>query len=129
MSHLGNPDSGLAHRTARPITHDQDEPRTSRTHSVQVVPGSRVAHALGTTSLVVNSAHHQAVGRLATGFVVTATAPDGVIEAVESDRLDPWWVMAVQWHPEEFVNENTAPDHGLFHAFAAAVERVMAAVP
>jgi len=48
----------------------------------------------------VNSRHHQAVRELAPGFIASATAPDGVIEAIE----DPAAVfcVGVQWHPENF---------------------------
>lgn len=54
---------------------------------------------VSTDSLVVNSFHHQAVDRIADGFVVTARAPDGVIEAMESGDLAAK-IMCVQWHPE-----------------------------
>jgi putative glutamine amidotransferase len=100
------------------IAHDPDQPRTSRTHRIDITPDTRVSDALGATSLDVNSVHHQAIGRLAGSLVVTAKAPDGVIEAVETARRDPWWVLGVQWHPEEFADEATAPDHGLIAAFA-----------
>jgi gamma-glutamyl-gamma-aminobutyrate hydrolase PuuD len=48
----------------------------------------------------VNSRHHQAIRQLAPGLIASATAPDGVIEAIE----DPAAVfcLGVQWHPENF---------------------------
>ena len=45
----------------------------------------------------VNSAHHQAIGRLGAGLRVIARADDGTIEAVRHERLP---ILAVQWHPE-----------------------------
>ena len=51
-------------------------------------------------SCEVNSRHHQAVKTVAAGFEVSATAPDGVIEAIE-DRSTPF-CLGVQWHPENF---------------------------
>jgi putative glutamine amidotransferase len=51
--------------------------------------------------LPVNSRHHQAVQRVASGYLVTAVAPDGVIEALE--RPQSPFCMGVQWHPENFV--------------------------
>jgi putative glutamine amidotransferase len=103
------------------IAHDPEEPRTSRTHNIQLAPDSRVFDALGAATLDVNSVHHQAIAKLAASLVVTAKAPDGVIEAVETGRRDPWWVLGVQWHPEEFADDSAAPDHGLVAAFAAAL--------
>ena len=48
----------------------------------------------------VNSRHHQAVKEVAPGFKVSATAPDGVIEAIEDPRGN--FCLGVQWHPENF---------------------------
>src|SRR5438445_3199271 len=48
----------------------------------------------------VNSRHHQAVKDVAPGFRVSATAPDGVIEAIEDTALG--FCLGVQWHPENF---------------------------
>ena len=48
----------------------------------------------------VNSRHHQAVGRIAPGFVSSATAPDGVVEAIEDPSVP--FCLGVQWHPENF---------------------------
>ena len=64
----------------------------------RVVPGSRLA-ALVSDGAQVKCHHHQAVDRLAEPLVVTATAADGVVEAVELPG--PAFVVAVQWHPEE----------------------------
>jgi putative glutamine amidotransferase len=48
----------------------------------------------------VNSRHHQAVKIAAPGFDVTATSPDGVVEAMEKEGAA--FCLAVQWHPENF---------------------------
>jgi putative glutamine amidotransferase len=69
-------------------------------------------------TLPVNSRHHQAVGRLADGFVITATAPDGVIEAVE--RLGARFCLAVQWHPENFWR--TGEFRPIFDGFVSACQ-------
>ena len=48
--------------------------------------------------MFVNSFHHQAVSDPGIKFRVVATAPDGVIEAMESSEYKP--ILGVQWHPE-----------------------------
>ena len=64
----------------------------------------------------VNSRHHQSVKTPAPGFVVSATAPDGVVEAIEKKDAD--FCLGVQWHPENFYR--TGEFSGLFEAFLKA---------
>jgi putative glutamine amidotransferase len=97
------------------LTHAQASHRDDRTHAVDLVAGSRLAEALGTTRCHVNSFHHQSIRDLAHGLTVSGRAPDGEIEGVESADDGPW-LLAVQWHPEEFHHHGEAPDHGLFDA-------------
>lgn len=104
------------------VRHDQPHDRAARTHDVTIVAGSRLAGAAGTTAMAVNSYHHQAVDTLGRGLRVTATSSDGVIEGAEVD--DPsWWVVAVQWHPEDLTEDVRAWDRGIFKALAVEVER------
>lgn len=99
------------------IPHDVREDRAARVHDVDIDDGSMIADAIGSTHITVNSLHHQSVRDVAPALKVTAGAPDGIIEGLESKSPD-WWVMAVQWHPEE-MNDSPEPwDRGLFRAFA-----------
>ena len=99
--------------------HDPGGERSARTHDVTVAGGTRLAAAVGgATRLTVNSFHHQAVDRVAEPLRVTACSPDGVVEATETAADDPWWVLAVQWHPEELTESAKAWDRGIFSAFA-----------
>ena len=109
--------------TERPsrIAHALAEERESRVHEVRVTPGSRLAAALGATHLTANSSHHQAIDRAGTGVAVTATAPDGVVEGIEWTGDDGWWLLGVQWHPEELVATAESWDRALFAAFRAAI--------
>jgi putative glutamine amidotransferase len=66
----------------------------------------------------VNSRHHQAVKSVASGFTVTATAPDGIIEAIEDPALE--FCLGVQWHPENFWR--TGEFRPLFEGFLAAAK-------
>lgn len=69
------------------------------THPVEIHAGTHLAEVLGGGAHEVRSGHHQAVGTLGTGLVVSAIAPDGVVEAIEGQ--DARWIVGVQWHPEE----------------------------
>ena len=84
-------------------------------HRVTLVPGCRVALAIGHEHPVGHSVHHQAIDRLGAGLVVTGRADDGTIEAVE--RADGWTV-GVQWHPEDTADQ--AEQQRLFDTFVAA---------
>lgn len=110
-----------SHRT-HSIPHDPDAPRSDRVHEVSVVPGSRLAAALGTIRLVTNSFHHQSIDRVASDLRVNARTRDDVIEGVESEDAR-WWMLGVQWHPEELTATPEDWDRRLFAAFA---ERVVA---
>jgi putative glutamine amidotransferase len=109
------------------VDHDPDTDRSSRVHDVVVERGSRLARALGTEHLVTNSFHHQALGRVAPSLCVTARAEDGIVEGVES-RDDAWWMLGVQWHPEELTGTSEEWDRRLFRAFAESCSRQLSAV-
>jgi len=99
------------------LNHNADDDRGARVHPVSIAPNSLTARSIGATEVSVNSLHHQSVKDVAQGFRVTATSPDGIVEAMEWDG-DDWWALAVQWHPEE-MNDSPEPwDRGLFRAFA-----------
>ncbi len=104
------------------LQHSHPGERVDRVHSVSVVPGTRLARALGLTTHQVNSFHHQALRRIAPGLVPSARAPDGIIEGLEAPAEGPW-LLAVQWHPEEFWRDPEAPDLGLFTALVREAER------
>src|SRR5688500_13373883 len=81
------------------------QPRFHIAHEVWVSKGSRHAtlladHMEDGETCHVNSRHHQSVKDVAAGFEVTATSPDGVVEAME--KPDAPFCLAVQWHPENF---------------------------
>ncbi len=82
------------------LKHSQEAPRDCATHSVSLVPGSLLDSLMGAQHLFVNSFHHQAVSKPGPRFKVSATAPDGVIEAIESSEHKS--ILGVQWHPESF---------------------------
>ena len=93
------------------VKHSQDADRSEPTHSVNVVEDSTLFNiykeqllppSTGGTEegllLFVNSFHHQAVADAGSKFRVVATAPDGIVEAIESAEKKS--ILGVQWHPE-----------------------------
>lgn len=85
---------------------------------VRLAAGCRLAGLFGTTSLKVNSLHHQAVLEPAPGLRPVAWSDDGVVEAVEAEDAS-WPLLAVQWHPENLVTTEPAA-RTLFSELVAA---------
>ncbi|OBH97457.1 gamma-glutamyl-gamma-aminobutyrate hydrolase family protein [Mycobacterium sp. E2733] len=69
---------------------------------VRTAAGSRLAALLGECTDA-PCHHHQAIDEVGAGLVVTAWDADGVVEALElpGDRF----VLAVQWHPEQSLDD------------------------
>jgi putative glutamine amidotransferase len=114
----------IASQLTGPVEHRIQTPLYAIAHEVWITKGSRLSalmeEQLGESEVLqVNSRHHQAVGQVAAGFNVTATAPDGVIEAIE--RPDARFCLAVQWHPENFWR--TGEFRPLFEEFVKACEK------
>lgn len=93
--------SQYPNRTA--VQHSQRFGGTEPVHHVNVVKNSHLYEIMQQEQLAVNSFHHQAVKDVAPDFKVVATAPDGVVEAIEG--FPKYNVMAVQWHPEYFAQQ------------------------
>jgi putative glutamine amidotransferase len=100
--HADLAESTVVHRRA------QADPFELAVHEVHLVDGTRCAAAYGSLPRIpVTSGHHQAVDRVGPGLRASATADDGLVEALEA--ADPAaWVVGVQWHPE-----TSAPDEAL----------------
>lgn len=114
----------IASQITGPVEHRIQTPLFAIAHEVWITKGSRLSELmkeqLGDGEVLqVNSRHHQAVGQVAGGFDVTATAPDGVIEAIE--RPGARFCLAVQWHPENFWR--TGEFRPLFEEFVNACEK------
>jgi putative glutamine amidotransferase len=73
-------------------------PERGLRHAIEVPPGSLLASIYGEGELVVNSEHRRGVARIARGFQVSATALDGVVEAIESED-ETWFALGIQWRP------------------------------
>ncbi len=85
-----------------PIKHSQDADRNTPTHTININKESILYTLYNKERMAVNSFHHQAVRNAGKRFNVTATASDGVIEAIESNEHKS--IIGVQWHPEWLEN-------------------------
>jgi putative glutamine amidotransferase len=106
------------------LPHEVNSPLYAIAHEVWITRGSSLSSVMQEQLvdgevLQVNSRHHQAIKDTAAGFDVSATAPDGVIEAIE--RPGSRFCIAVQWHPENFWR--TGEFRSLFEEFVKACER------
>ena len=107
------------------VAHQLPKRENERHHPVRVEPGTLLGRIAGAPEIEVNSRHHQAIDHPGSGLVVSATAPDGVIEAIES--REGRWLVAVQWHPENLTDD--AVSQNLFREFVAEVRRRKARNP
>ncbi len=106
------------------LGHEVNSPLNAIAHEVWITRGSALSKTMQEQLvdgdvLQVNSRHHQAIKTLGVGFEVSATAPDGVIEAIE--RSGARFCVGVQWHPENFWR--TGEFRSLFEEFVKACER------
>ena len=113
------------------LNHSVTTATTAISHDVQVVPGTLLERIVAPQlkdghRLDVNSRHHQAIDAVAPGFVASASAPDGTVEAIEAASpagdQPQGFCVGVQWHPENFWR--TGETASLFESFVSAARRV-----
>ncbi len=97
------------------LQHMQQAPRYNPTHRICVEEESFLGDVFG-KDVMVNSFHHQSIKAVAPGFRVTASAEDGVVEAIE--RTQGNFICGVQWHPEMMAQHGDKMMIQLFQAFA-----------
>lgn len=105
------------------LAHEQPNPRHEIGHEVAIVANTLLYTIVGTPTISVNSAHHQAVAKPAPGAVINARAPDGVIEGIEYPEHP--FCLGVQWHPEFLI---TPADEKIYAAFVNAARDYAARV-
>ena len=86
------------------IKHAQQADRHTPTHHVNIEKGSKLEAIFGSKAAV-NSYHHQAAKDPGQGARITATAADGIIEAIDWSTPDHY-CHGVQWHPEAMVRQH-----------------------
>ena len=101
--------------------HQQDERSNSYGHVVEVARGTLLYKVCRRQTLKVNTTHHQAIRKLGKGLAINATAPDGLIEGIESKKHS--FVLGLQWHPEVLARRE-AVQRKIFSSFVLACRRL-----
>jgi putative glutamine amidotransferase len=93
------------HEPASDIQHTQKAKMHVPSHTVDLVPHTKLQQIFDLPSIVTNSFHHQAVKKIAPGFIVNARAKDGIIEGIEKNHSSSF-IVGVQWHPEMMTDKH-----------------------
>lgn len=99
------------------VDHLNEKPAEEHAHTVTVQEGTRLHEITGLTEIAVNTAHNEALKDVPADVIVSARAPDGIIEAIELP--DRRFAIGVQWHPEFFL-EDGDPSFRLFEKLIGA---------
>ena len=94
----------INHSIKTTIDHEQINPRDQVSHGIDIQKNSKLHKITNINKIKVNSAHHQSVNTLGKNFISIATAPDGVIEAIEHTKHK--WCLGLQWHPEFLITSD-----------------------
>lgn len=96
----------------------RDPPFNKLSHDVAVLENTLLHRLTGTNTFPVNSLHRQGIIEVGPDVVVSASADDGVVEAIEAPQYR--FCLGVQWHPEF---DLTPADHLIFDGFVRACQR------
>lgn len=100
------------------IKHMQPHPKNETWHDIIIEEGTKLFEISGGKKTAkVSSTHHQAADEPGENMLVSARAPDGIIEAIE--HKDHPFCIGVEWHPEYQLTEL---DQNLFKAFVDAAK-------
>jgi putative glutamine amidotransferase len=99
------------------VNHLNEKPANETAHSIQIETDSLLHKIIQNNVLDVNSAHTEAVAEVPNTIKITATSPEGIIEAVEMPNKK--FVLGIQWHPEFFTEEDS-PHFQIFKSFVEA---------
>ncbi len=96
------------------LAHQREAAGDLPTHPITIRTGSLLFKIAEKKDVIVNSSHHQCIKNVASGFMVNATSPDGVIEGIESIRKG--FSIGLQWHPE-YLFRNDPINRRIIEAF------------
>ena len=85
------------------LDHEQSNPRNETSHEIFIVSQTKLHSIIHQPSIMVNSAHHQAVDKLGKNLIINGTSKDGIIESIE--HTNHKWCIGIQWHPEFLITK------------------------
>lgn len=100
--------------------HRRVDNTTDGSHLIRIKTGTQLESITGLTSGTVNSAHHQAVDRIADGWEITAWSEDEVAEAMGRTAPSSHYTLLVQWHPERMTDQQNPLTYRLREDFLQA---------
>lgn len=72
-----------------------------KSHNVNIEEETLLHTITNIKSGTINSAHHQAIGKLGEGLKINCRADDGTVEGLEwADKSGKPFLLCIQWHPE-----------------------------
>ena len=86
------------------IYHEQKNSRDEVSHEISIKKNSKLYKIVKSEKIEVNSAHHQSIDSLGKDFISSASASDGIIEAIE--HIKHPWCLGLQWHPEFLITKS-----------------------
>ena len=86
--------------------HKPEKIRSHLVHSIKLKDNSILSRTTDQKEIMVNSIHHQAVDQIGSDLNVTGISDDGIIESIENAKKE--FLIGVQWHPEEIINETNS---------------------
>lgn len=101
--------------------HQQGARNHSDGHIIELLCGTLLHKIFNRQTMKVNTTHHQAIRDPGKGLVINATAPDGLIEGIESTKHS--FVLGVQWHPEVLAQRSPA-HRKIFSSFISICKRL-----
>ncbi|MBS1492011.1 MAG: gamma-glutamyl-gamma-aminobutyrate hydrolase family protein [Bacteroidetes bacterium] len=102
----------------RNVNHRKISETEDRIHEIRIFNDTLLKEIIKEDTAEVTSSHHQSADRLGEGLMISAKSPDGVIEAIEyADKLNKNFMIAVQYHPERFLNFEKAASKNLLERF------------
>jgi putative glutamine amidotransferase len=99
------------------IDYLNEKPAEEYAYEVSIKPKTLLHSIVGTESMLVNTAHREAVVEVPDSVIINSLSPEGVIQGIEAPSYA--FALGLQWHPEFFLEEAN-PHRKIFDAFVHA---------